>query len=164
MLPEPIGLKEYMDYEPDTGVFTWKRHRSQTATKGTQVKCKDPKGYIILGWNRRNYRAHHIAWWWITGEMPGGELDHINNIRHDNRFSNLRKASSTQNNHNKLKPVTNTSGVKGVNWHKYRGAWAARITVDGARIQLGYFTDLESAEKIIRAAREKLHGDFCNHG
>lgn len=164
MRPEPIGLKEFMDYDPDTGVFKWKKHRSQTATPGKEVACKDHKGYIILVWNRHNYRAHHVAWWWVTGEMPQGEIDHKNNIRHDNRFCNLRKASSTQNNHNRLKPVTNTSGVKGVNWHKHRGAWAARVTVNGRRVHLGYFAELSAAERAVRDAREYLHGEFCNHG
>lgn len=164
MRPEPIGLKEFMDYDCDTGIFTWKKHRCQTATPGRVVTNLDAKGYVTFGWNRHNYRAHHVAWWWVTGEMPQGEIDHKNNIRHDNRFCNLRKASSTQNNHNRLKPVTNTSGVKGVNWHKHRGAWVARVTVNGHRVHLGYFDELSAAERAVRDAREYLHGEFCNHG
>lgn len=164
MRPEPIGLKDFMDYNPDTGIFTWKKYRCQTAIAGQQVNCKDQKGYVIFGWKRHYYRAHHVAWWWVTGKMPQGEIDHVNNVRHDNRFINLREASSTQNNHNRLRPITNTRGVKGVNWHKHQGKWVARITVNGARISLGYYHSLEMAEQAMRDAREFYHGEFCNHG
>ena len=157
-------MKEYMDYNRDTGVFTWIKHRCQTATTGRQVTCRCPKGYVILGWNGRYYKAHHVAWWWVTGEMPDGELDHINNIRDDNRFCNLRPASSAQNNHNRLKPNNNTSGVKGVNWHKHQKRWVARIAVNGKRVHVGYFDDIAEAEIAVRGAREQLHGGFCNHG
>lgn len=164
MRPEPIGLKDYMTYDPETGVFTWVKRRCQMAMPGKRVECKDNKGYIIFGWKGRNYRAHHVAWWWVTGEMPQGEMDHINNVRDDNRFCNLRKATSTQNNHNRRRPVTNTSGVKGVNWHKHKQQWAARITVNGVRISLGYYHSLDLATQAMRDAREYYHREFCNHG
>ncbi|ABN47338.2 putative NHN endonuclease [Salmonella phage SETP3] len=157
-------IKDFLSYDPDTGIFKWVKHRCQTAKPGDVVTYKDRKGYILLGWNRVYYRAHRLAWWWVYGVMPTEQIDHINGIRDDNRICNLRLADEFQQNHNRKTPVTNTSGVKGVNWSKHHSAWCARVTFKGTRYQIGYFQNINDAEVSLREFREKLHGEFCNHG
>ncbi|HDN1095979.1 TPA: HNH endonuclease [Escherichia coli] len=157
-------IKDFLSYDPDTGIFKWVKHRCQTAKPGDVVTYKDRKGYILLGWSRVYYRAHRLAWWWVYGEMPTKQIDHINGIRDDNRICNLRLADEFQQNHNRKTPVTNTSGVKGVNWSKPHNAWCARVAFKGTRYQIGYFQNLNEAEESLREFRVKLHGEFCNHG
>lgn len=164
-IAEPSAdIKDFLKYDPITGIFSWVKYRCQTAYPGVKVQCKDRKGYILVGWNRINYRAHRLAWWFVYGVMPTAQIDHINGIRSDNRISNLRLASDFEQNHNRKKPITNTSGVKGISWSKSHASWVARVAYKGKRYQIGYFTDIGKAEKALCELRETLHKEFCNHG
>ena len=91
-------------------------------------------------------------------------IDHINGDKLDNRIENLRSATVGQNQHNRKTNTNNTSGYKGVCWDKAMKKWRARIKLEDKSIHLGYFTNAEEADKVVRAAREELHGSFANHG
>lgn len=164
-VPAPSdGIREYLAYNPDTGLFRWLKYRCQTAHPGATAEGVDRKGYKLVGWEGVNYRAHRLAWWFVYGVMPSSQIDHINGIRNDNRISNLRLADDFEQNHNRKKPITNTSGVKGISWSRPHNAWVARVTYKGKRYQIGYFTDIKKAEKSLCELREILHKEFCNHG
>ena len=95
-------------------------------------------------------------------EDPNIEIDHIHGIksRNDNRKSNLRLATHSQNNINKDKASNNTSGVKGVTWDKRTGKWRVRITINKVTHELGFFDELEEATKVRKEAEEKYFGEW----
>ena len=97
--------------------------------------------------------------------LKDGEIyDHKNGNGLDNRIKNLRPATHGENMCNQVIYKNNTSGVKGVSWHIRNKKWCARIQCDEVPLILGYFDDIKEAEKVVRAKREELHGEFCNHG
>lgn len=88
------------------------------------------------------------------------EVDHRDGNGLNNRRGNLRLATRSQNNQNRNTGVNNTSGYKGVTWHKAKGKWNARIKINGKRRNLGYFSNPESAAAAYAAASSELHGEF----
>jgi hypothetical protein len=98
------------------------------------------------------------------GEWPAGQIDHINGVRSDNRLSNLRVCSAAENRRNSKTPRTNSSGIKGVSWHHAANAWHAQIKSGGQVIYGGTFKELEDAKRAVMELRERLHGEFSNHG
>lgn len=104
-------------------------------------------------------RQHGLAWFYMTGEWPVGQIDHRNGVRDDNRFCNLRECDSQDNNRNRGLSRNNTSGVSGV--RKQQGKWMVRIRLQkGVRKFFGYFDDLELAELVASEARDKYHKEF----
>lgn len=157
-------LKELLHYDPDTGVFTWKAN-SYRRKAGSIAGYNNGKGYIQMRIDSKFYYAHRLAWMWVHGEFPKNEIDHINNVKSDNRISNLRSASRTENLRNMSLTKQNSSGVKGVYWFKRTGKWRAVIrTGGGVHLHLGYHDDIELAELIVEEARRKYHGEFANNG
>lgn len=113
--------------------------------------------------------VHRIIWCLVTGEDPGVfEIDHENNIKNDNRWTNLRLATHDHNNQNTNIQKNNSSGFKGVAWHKQRRAWRAYVSVGprGAskQISLGLHGTAEAAAAAVRVYRAELHKEFTNHG
>lgn len=113
---------------------------------------------------QREFGAHRIVWLLINGQWPKEQIDHINNDRADNRFANLREASVSENMRNMGMSIRNTSSVKGVSFHKGTGKWRARVELNRKEISLGYFDSIDDAEQAAMAARDRLHGEFANHG
>jgi len=142
-------LREVLNYNPETGVFTWRVKPSQNVRVGDVTGCPR-KGYgyleIVLGYHL--YPAHRLAWLYMTGEWPKADIDHINHDPGDNRWSNLRDATQSQNNMNERMRVDNTSTFKGVRLTTLKSGtckWQARISVNGERKHLGYFDSAERA-------------------
>ena len=104
-----------------------------------------------------------MAWLLMTGSQADGEIDHINCVRDDNRFSNLRVVSTRDNAHNKARNIRNKSGVNGVRWHKRDKCWQAHIGVDRTFKHLGSFASLEEAAA-ARAAANVEYGFTERHG
>lgn len=150
-------LLERFSYNPESGLFTC---LSDGAVKGRL----DHKGYVILSIRKDGYRAHRLAWLYMTGEWPAEEIDHINGDRADNRFANLRACSHPQNNHNQPMRSNNTSGVKGVHWNRRKGKWHVQVCLNYKIHHGGLFASIGDAEVAARALRHSLHGEFANHG
>lgn len=127
-----------------------------------EVGSLDNNGYRRVCFNGKRPLAHRLAWFLYYGEWPTDQIDHINGNKDDNRISNLRLASDFQNMWNRGKPQNNTSGFKGVSWHKQRQKWIALIGVNGVLKYLGYFEDLEKAAAAYQTAAIKYHGEFAN--
>ncbi len=154
-------LKQLFVYEPETGKFV-RRTNAGVKKVGDVAEARHPKGYIRIIHKGRFYLAHRLAFLYMNGYMPE-QVDHINGIRDDNRWENLRGVSPSQNSYNSKKPSDNTSGVKGVYWNKRDKAWVCRINVKG-KLAWSFFTkDKEEAERVTRAAREKLHAEYHRH-
>jgi hypothetical protein len=128
------------------------------------VGCKNSRGYLQINFNGRLYKCHRLAFLYINGVFPVNEVDHIDNNKLNNRWSNLRECTRGENNYNYGLSSHNTSGVKGVSWHKGKEKWQARINVAGKSIYLGSYKELQEAKQVVRDYRTKVHGEFVNHG
>ena len=95
-----------------------------------------------------------------SGAWPEKHIDHINGDPADNRWINLREATISQNCQNRRKPNTNTSGIRGVSWHKTQRKWCANIKLAGKAYYLGSFDTKDAAGAAYAAASANLHGEF----
>lgn len=154
-------LKKWMRYDPETGVFIRTVKRGGHPA-GEVAGTAHPDGYWQIKINGKFYLAHRLAWLYMTGGWPLF-IDHKDLDKRNNRWTNLRNCTKSQNTCNSGVRSDNTSGIKGVNWSKEHNAWAARVQINGLRIHLGYFDDLELAELVVKEARESNHKDFCRH-
>lgn len=157
-------LKELLDYDPETGVFTWKVKRNSFAGKvrpGAVAGRRHIAGYWAIGIERQLYLAHRLAWLWMTGDWPPSEIDHKNGDRGDTRWENLRVATSSENKGNMGIPKHNTSGLKGASWDKKKRRWRAQIQHDGRNRFIGYFDTIEEAHAAYMAEAEKAFGAFA---
>ena len=149
-------LKELLSYDPETGVFVW--------LVGAKFKGKiagtDCYGYWQIRINRKNYRAHRLAWLYVYGEFPNADLDHINCVKSDNRIGNLRECSRAQNGFNVGLRIDNKSGFKRVHFYKASGKWQVGITINGKKKHIGYFATAELASAAYEAKARELHGEF----
>src|SRR5436190_23425691 len=89
-------LKEVLDYDPETGLFTSRVSRGGRPASA-RAGCVTTKGYIKLSLCQKRYYAHRLAWLYVYGEWPSKQIDHINCVTDDNRIANLREATSAQN-------------------------------------------------------------------
>lgn len=152
-------LKELLHYDPETGVFTRKVRTSNDVKVGDIAGSMTADGYIRIRVDGRRYLAHRLAWFHVYGTWPEDQLDHISGVRDDNRISNLREATNTQNCQNHKSPRCNsTSGYLGVSFRKEIGRWHAHITVSGKKIHLGFFNCSTAAYLLgYLPAKRKLH-------
>lgn len=156
--------RRILSYDPKTGEFRWRVRADRDAGwngkhAGEIAGAVLPVGYRYINFNRKLHTAHRVAWLYMTGEWPRGQIDHINRDRTDNRWANLRVVKPSENIINQGIRSTNTSGIKGVSWDKKRRRWVAMITKDRKQQFLGYFDNLEAATAARRAAEAELHGE-----
>jgi hypothetical protein len=153
-------LVRLLNYDHDTGVFTWKVDISRRIKAGMKAGTISSNGYLKIKLNGKAYRAHHLAWLVCKNEFPQQEIDHINGDKLDNRIINLRLATRSQNNSNMLLRADNSSGYKGVSWQMPNRKWVARISLNRKRITLGFFDSKEDAAEAYRLASIQYHGEF----
>ena len=152
-------VKKVVSYDKNTGKFI----RLTGKYAGRLGGYTNPyKGYVYLRINGKKYMAHRVAWLYEYGTWPIGDIDHINQIKDDNRIENLREVSKSENQHNVKMNKHNTSGATGVYFSK-AGKWIAQVVHLGKAIYLGSFTLKEDAIAKREAANEvlqftKLHG------
>jgi hypothetical protein len=152
-LPDVELLKQRYNYNPITGVVTGRRN-------GKVLRWTDSHGYLKVRVNKEAFKLARIIWKIVTGKDPVGEVDHIDLNRRNNRWTNLRDATSAQNNRNR-KPKTNKGKLKGANWHKRTGRYESSICVNGKRIYLGSFATAAEANAKYRAAAIEHFGSFA---
>lgn len=160
--PIPEEIKDYLKYDPITGDIVWIKKASKKNILNVPITATTKTGYIQIMFKGINYRGHRIAWFLHTGEQPPKYLDHRNNIRTANAFINLRGATSSQNSCNRVKSSCNTSGYKGVNFHKTIGKYRATIGIDNTSKHLGWFDTPELASEAYQEAVLKHHGEFAH--
>lgn len=156
-------LKDLLTYNPETGTFIWNITRGGSAHAGTVAGSIDTRGHVQIQVYQKQYAAHRLAFLYMTGVFPKHGVDHINRIKTDNRWCNLREATQAQNMENKTMYKNNTSGVKGVTWNKRIGKWQVGVGKNGKLIHVGYFSDLEEAKAARLKAEKELH-KFNNGG
>lgn len=157
-------LKYALFYNEHDGVFTWINPSSRNVKRGDVANCTNNRtNYKVIGLNRKRYLQHRLAWLYVYGEFPFGQIDHVNGIRDDNRISNLRAVTAQENLKNQKIRVTNTSGFTGVNWHKPLKKWAVQINFNKKRIHIGVFSTIIEAVAARMRANVK-YGFHKNHG
>ena len=153
---------ELLSYNPETGEMFWKVNRNSQVRKGMKAGSLTKSGYLVLGIDRKVYQLHRVAWLLHTGQSPKGQIDHINHIRTDNRFSNFREVSQEENQKNKSKFSNNTSGHSGV-YKNRKGRWIARIYSQGRHVNLGTYDSIQEAIDARERAKNNLNF-HDNHG
>jgi hypothetical protein len=153
-------LRELFDYEPGSGEFRYKVRRNR-ALVGSICGWHNARGYLSFRVDGKMHYAHRLAWLHVHGRWPDAMIDHINGEKDDNRITNLREASRSQNLANSRVPSNNTSGFKCVSFYKKSGKWTATIMKDAKFTPLGRFETPEAAHAAYMAAAERLFGDFA---
>jgi hypothetical protein len=154
-------LRELLAFDPDTGHFTWRVKASNVVRVGDRAGCRMTSGRWQIRIDRKNYYASRLAFLYMTGEWPREYVDHINCDHTDNRWTNLREATPTQNVANRRRNSKCISGYKGVKWSKLGRCWEASIKAYGRYYYLGQFDDpAEAHATYVSAAREHF-GEYA---
>lgn len=156
-------LLEVLDYCPATGMFTWKKKTSVRTSIGMPANHIRSNGYVYISIKYTRHLAHRLAFMFMTGNFPAHQVDHINGVRNDNSWGNLREVTCKENNKNIAKSLRNKSGVTGVFWYAPGKKWQAHITINRKKTHLGYYKDFDEAVAVRKAA-EHSHNFHPNHG
>lgn len=149
-------LKSLLHYDPETGVFT-RRVARTNAPAGSIAGSKRDDGYLTI-YIGHAYTSHRLAWFYFYDRWPASQIDHINGNRSDNRISNLREVTRSQNSQNIGGAYRNnvSSGLLGAYRHE-KGKWHARIQLNGKANSLGLFDTPEAAHAAYLAAKAVIH-------
>lgn len=169
-------VREFLRYEPDTGKLFWlprdeKWFPTPQAAKAWNSRWSgasaftalNDSGYLHGNILAKKYRAHRVIWCHVTGEWPELFIDHIDGVRSDNIFSNLRLVTYSENCKNAGIRNDNKSSATGVSWNKRCGRWVAYASSGGIRHDLGMFSSLDEAKAARKSASERL-AFHKNHG
>ncbi len=152
------SVREWLHYNPDTGDLTWKMSLDTRRKVGDVAGYLDRYGVLRIGLRGAIFQCHRIAWLIVHGKWPSGYVDHINGNRGDNRLSNLREASVSQNAQNQRKAHRDSStGLLGVSHDKRTGKYRASIHVQGVTHSAGCHKSAEEAHAAYLAAKRRLH-------
>jgi hypothetical protein len=149
-------LKQRLHYDPETGIFT--RIQCRYPSKiGTRIGSKLPNGYRYIELDGGKYLEHRLVWLYVHGSFPEIQIDHIDRDKTNNKLSNLREATISQNQWNRPMNRNNTSGYTGVYFNKQSGKWQAYIRVNNKQKHLGSFANPELAHEAQKRAKAELH-------
>jgi hypothetical protein len=145
-------LRELLNYDPETGIFRWKRVTSNRVkigdVAGGDYVAKGYKSISVLG---HRVRAHRLAWLYVHGSWPLHDVDHINGKRDDNRLANLRDVTRSVN-------LYNQRNVRGI--YKRKGLktnpWSAHISVNNRKVHLGWFPTEDDASSAYQKAKNAI--------
>ena len=155
-------LRTFVQYDQATGNFVWLVKRPGISAGVGEVAGRiSNQGYVQVQIKGRRYQAHRLAWFYVRGEWPFGEIDHINGCKTDNRLVNLRLATRSQNQANNGRSLRNRSGRKGVGWNANAGKWQVQIGVHGKVFYLGLFDNIEAASNAYAKAATRFFGEFA---
>lgn len=143
-------LKEILNYDKNSGIFTWKICPTSNVEEGRVAGYKNHQGYIVISYKYTKWQAHRLAWLYEYGYLPEHQVDHINRNRSANNISNLREVTQECNLRNTGNPKDNSTGVKGVYFNNYAKNYQVNISVYGKRHYLG------SHDTILEAACHRL--------
>jgi len=158
------ALKSVLTYDQDTGIFYWlarSNWRASSRFAGKPAGSADRKGYLRICLFGKSYLAHHLAWFYMTGEWPKDQIDHEDLNKANNKWTNLREATNAQNKMNSPVRRDSRSGLKGIKWHTQALKWWARISVKGKRISLGLYDCPAAAHLAYVVEADKSFGKFA---
>lgn len=150
-------VRELLDYNPATGIFTRRTDRGQRKA-GSIAGTPRKNSYIAVSVDNVRYLAHRVAWLYVYGKWPDHQIDHIDGDRANNRIENLRDVLRTVNQQNQKRPQWNNKvGMLGVIYDARRNGYIARIFVNGRGIHLGQFPTAELAQAAYIGAKRAVH-------
>lgn len=155
------------NYDAKTGIVTYSGRERENNPPSLRSKrtgriagWKDTAGHLNVKIKGKDYLLHRVIWLMVTGEWPDGHIDHINGIKHDNRWENIRLVDVNTNVQNLHMAYSNSSsGVLGVSPGIKKGTWLANIRVNKIPIRLGTFNSIEEARDAYMNAKSLLHPD-----
>ena len=153
-------LKEVLSYDEMTGQFVWINPKTNRLKIGDVAGWLNNKGYLHIKIGKASYKCHRLAWLYVYGEFPDGQLDHVNGNKNDNRINNLRSVSNKENGENRKLHSSNTSGHRGISWNKKSNKWTATVRHLGQLHHIGQYSVLEDAVKAVKEARNLF---FTHH-
>lgn len=152
-------------YDPETGDFRWnKKPRYQTEAGDIAGSIHPIFKYKTIIFAGKHYRAHRLAFLYMIGHWPPDKIDHINCDASDNRWSNLRPATQTQNHGNRRRASNNTSGYKGVSQDKRTGRFYAYLQINHKCRNLGGYDTAEEAKAVYDREAKIAFGEFYRAG
>jgi len=158
LILDATTVRALFSYNPETGEFTRLVTQGKRRTKSGKVGSDDLYGYKTTRIGGKSYKLHRLAWLYMTGEWPRGDVDHINGARSDNRFCNLRDVPRKTNLENRRAAKNNRStGLLGAYYDARKHHYYARISQHDKTIHLGTFQTAEAAHAAYLAAKRKLH-------
>lgn len=151
--------RELIFYDMETGKLSWKVKKG-SVNPGDKAGARHCRGYLCTVIDRVPYLNHRLAWLIVTGDWPSKQIDHINMVKTDNRWSNLREATNSENHLNASVRSDNTSGYRGVSFCKKENKWRARCNINKKEYNIGMFKTAEEAAKAYDSFAIKMHGEF----
>jgi hypothetical protein len=146
-------LRNLLKYDPVSGVFTW-RNNIGNVKAGSVAGCITRKGYRYIGVGGYLYRANRLAWAYVHGSLPKGQIDHIDGNRLNNSINNIRDVSAETNQRNRKSGNKNsTSSLLGVSYHKQTRKWRAQLSITTTK-HLGLFDSEQEAHSAYIEAKE----------
>jgi hypothetical protein len=140
------------------GKLFWAINKAKKIKIGDEARNISRAGYMRVGVDGVCYQLHQLVWIYFNGPIPDGlSVDHIDMDRTNNHIKNLRLVTSRQQQQNTSARQNNTSGFRGVSWHKHIKKWHSSICNNGKKINLGLFDTKEEAAAAYRRASRKLH-------
>lgn len=150
------AVREALNYNPESGVFSWRIKPSPAIKIGDAAGYNMVGSYCLIGLNGVVYYAHRLAVLCVTGKWPEGEVDHRDGNKENNAWTNLLQCDRTINSQNIREAHSDSStGFLGVSRHRSR--FDAAIHVNGKRIRLGRYDTPEQAHAAYISAKRQLH-------
>lgn len=151
-------LRELLDYDPATGVFTRRVTTSSRAQAGQQVGCPTARGYLRVQLDGQMHYLHRLAWLYVSGNWPANGLDHIDGNVKNNSIANLRDVDHPTNMQNLRCPrADNETGLLGVWFRKDTKRYSANIKTRAGKVSLGCFSTANEAHEAYLAAKREHH-------
>jgi hypothetical protein len=160
-------LKELLHYDSDTGFFTWKpRERIGKNKPWTRLLAEKQagvihkrQGYVFIRIDNKLYLAHRLAVLYMTGKFPDNMTDHIDGIRSNNKWNNLREACNSENMQNlkKARIDNKSTGLLGAHFNKRQNKFSSSIQTNKKQKHLGYFSSAIEAHEAYLKAKRELH-------
>jgi hypothetical protein len=154
-------LKQVLNYEPESGNFTWKSARSSVLIGEIAGHTSKQTGYRLVGVDGSLFLAHRLAWLYVHGEFPSASIDHVDRNRLNNSIGNLRTATQSQNAFNSPARSTSKSGFKGVSWCHVTSKWRATATINGKQKSLGRHKELRNAVSAYNRFAQANHEAYA---
>lgn len=145
-------LSDYITYDPEEGSLF---RKDLNRYVGTLSKV----GYYTFTFNKKSYYNHRVAFYLMVGRWPT-QVDHINGLKTDNRWINLREVTSRQQATNKV--GWSKSGYKGVSWSKVKEKYHSRVRFMDKVYHVGYFDDILDAKRAYDLKAQQLHEEYFN--
>ncbi len=152
-------LREVLNYDRETGVFTWKIAKASHVQAGARAGTVTKYGYRAISVDGHRALAHRLAWFYMHGVWPVEYIDHKNGNRDDNTERNLREATNSQNVANQDGHKDSSTGLRGI--YKNGNRWAATVMKNRTKYWVGNFETPEEAHAAYLVAAKSLFGEFA---